>query len=183
MSSCWSCLVILEQDAQVCPICGADQTRPVVYTNPNLPQPRTLHDWGKAIGIVAIGIGVMAGILWSNLGTPSVSPAVEAAGIAAKSLRDLREALSDYALSAKDTYPSSLEGLRDRARQPAEAAQTAGYNLQYTAGPPSSDGAVRSFVIQAQSKNSDFLNLYVDESGIVRATPAGRVATAQDPPF
>lgn len=118
MSSCWSCLVVLEQGAKVCPMCGADQTRPVPYTNPDVPQPRTLRDWSMAISIIVVATGIMAGILWQNLGTQSVGPDVEAAGIAAKSMRDLREALSDYALSAKDTYPSSLQALGDRTSQP-----------------------------------------------------------------
>jgi hypothetical protein len=115
-------LVILEQGTQVRPTCGADQTRPVAYTNPNLPQPRTLRDWGKAISMIVVGIGIMAGILWHNLGTQGVSRAVEAAGVAAKSMRDLRAALSDYALSAKDAYPTSLQALGDRASQPTQAA-------------------------------------------------------------
>lgn len=183
MSSCWSCLVILEQGAQVCPICGADQTRPVPYTNPDLPQPRSLRDSGIAISIIVIGFGIMAGILWHYLGTQSVSPSVEAAEIAAKSMRDIREALTDYALSAKDAYPSSLQALGDRTSQPRQAAQSAGYILQYDAGPPSGDGAVDSFVILAQPKNNDYLNLYLDESGVVRATRESRAATAQDPPF
>ena len=183
MSSCWSCLVILEQGTPICPTCGADQTRPVAYTNPDLPQPRTLRDNGIAISILVVGVGIMAGILWYNLGTQNVSPDVEAAGIAAKSMRDLREALSDYALSAKDAYPSSLQALGERTSQPTQAAQGAGYNLQYNAGPRSSDGAVHSFVILARPKNNDYLNLYLDESGVVRATRESRAATAEDSPF
>ena len=183
MSSCWSCLVILEQGTQICATCGADQTRPVPYTNPDLPQPRTLRDSVTAISIIVLGVGAMAGILWYNLGTQSVSPSVEAAEIAAKSMRDIRKALSDYALSAKDAYPSSLEILGEHANQPTQAAQSAGYALQYSAGRPSTDGAVHSFVILAQPKNTEYLNLYLDESGIVRATRESRAATAQDPPF
>lgn len=183
MSSCWSCLVILEQGAQVCPICGADQTRPVPYTNPDLPQPHTLRDWGVAISIIVVAIGIMAGIFWQNFGTQSVSPDVEAATTAVRSLRNLREALSSYALSAKDTYPASLEALGDRASPPIQAAQSAGYDLQYNAGRPSSDGAVHSFVILAQPKNGDYPRLYIDDSGIVRATREHHAATAEDPPF
>jgi hypothetical protein len=183
MPSCWSCLVILENGAQVCPICGADQTRPVAYTNPDLPQPRTLRDCGIAISTIVVGIGIMAGILWHDLGTQSVSPALEAAGIAAKSMRELREALSDYALSTKDAYPSSLQALGDRTSQPTQEAQSAAYNLKYNAASPSSDGAIHSFVILAQPKNGDYLSLYVDESGIVRATVESRAATLEDAPF
>ena len=125
----------------------------------------------------------MAGILWHNFRTQSVSPVVEAAETTAKSLRDLREALSAYALSAKDTYPTSLEALGDRAREPMQAAQSAGYDLQYSAGQPSSEGAVPTFVILAQLKDSGYLSLYIDDSGIVRATREHHTATAEDPPF
>lgn len=184
MSSCWSCLVILEQGIRVCPICGADQTRPVPYTNPDLPKPQRLRDWGIAIGIIVVGIGIMAALLWQNFGTQNVSPEVEATRTAAQSLRDLREALSSYALSAKDTYPASLEALGDRAGQPIAAAQSAGYDLHYSAGrPSSSDGAVHSFVILAHSKNGDYPSLYIDDSGIVRGTREHHAATAEDPPF
>jgi hypothetical protein len=174
---------MLEQGAQVCPLCGADQTRPVPYTNPDLPQPRTLRQWGMAISIIVVGIGIMAGIIWQSLGTQSASPALEAAGIAAQSLRTLREALSDYALSAKDAYPSSLEALGDRASQSKQAAWNAGYDLRYIAGQLSSDGGVHSFVVLAQPKNRDYLSLYIDDSGIVRATRERHDATAEDPPF
>ena len=183
MSSCWSCLVILEQGTPICPTCGADQTRPVPYTNPDLPQPRTLRDSVIAISIIVLGVGVMAGILWHNLGTQSVSPSVEAAGIAAKSLRGVREALSEYALTAKDAYPNSLEALGTRGSQIIQAAQSAGYDLQYSAGRPSSDSGVHTYVILAEPKRSDYLHLYIDESGIVRVTRESHAATAQDPPF
>src|SRR3984893_7321889 len=36
MPSCWSCWVILEQGAKVCPLCGGDLTRPVRLVDPNL---------------------------------------------------------------------------------------------------------------------------------------------------
>jgi hypothetical protein len=182
MPSCWSCLVILEQDAQVCPTCGADQLHPTPYTNPGVPQPRTLRDLCLAIGIIVAGVGIMTGMLWHNFGSQGVTPALEAAGTAAKSMRELREALSEYALSAKDVYPSSLEVLGDRATESIRAARDAGYDLQYIADRPSSDGAVHSFFILAQPQKSGYLNLYIDDSGVVRATQE-RAATAQDPPF
>ena len=136
-----------------------------------------------AISIIVVGIGIMAGILWQNGGTQRFSHDVEAARTSAQSLRDLRETLSNYALSAKDTYPTALETLGDRASQPMQAAQSAGCDLRYIAGQPSSDGGLHSFVILAQPKKSEYPSLYIDDSGIVRATREHRAATAEDPPF
>jgi hypothetical protein len=166
----------------VCPLCGADQTRPVEITNS--PQPRTLtsflHGWGAVIAIILVGVGGMAGIFWLNLGEPSTSPALQAAGTAAKSLRDVREALSSYALS-EDAYPATLESLGDRASLPMQAALSAGYKLQYS--PQPSQGVYRGFVILARPEKSDYVNLYIDESGVIRATPENHPATVQDPPL
>lgn len=187
MPSCWSCTVIIEPGAKVCPFCGADQSQPVKFVDPNTPQPRTakslLHDWAIVIVAVVVVAGVSAGIFWHNFGGQSISPSLEAAGVAAKSLRDVREALSTYALSAKDSYPPSLNSLGDRAGLPMQAALGAGYRLEYSPKPSSGDGAPRGFVILARPEKSDYPNLFIDESGVVRATQEGHLATANDPPL
>jgi hypothetical protein len=187
MSSCWSCLVILEKGASVCPLCGADQTRPVQVVDPNLQPPitaaRLFHEWKIVIVVIGVFLGSLGGIVWHNFGEGSISPAAQAAGVTAKSLMELREALSAYAISTKDAYPTSLNSLGDRASLPLETTRTAGYRLEYSPKSSSSEGVPRGFVILARPEKSGFLNLCIDESGVVRATEDNRPATLQDPPF
>jgi hypothetical protein len=187
MASCWSCLVIIEQGATVCPICGADQTRPVKLADPHLPSPvtatRLFQEWRIVIVVIAVFVLGMGGMLWHYFGEVSTSPALQAAGVAAKSLRDLREALSAYVISTKDMYPPNLNALGSRASAPLQAAQIMGYRLEYTPRASSSETIFRGFVILARSERSGFLSLRIDESGVVRATEENRAATAQDPPF
>jgi hypothetical protein len=185
MCACWSCLAINEHGAQVCPLCGADQTRPVRVPDSNLP-PRTFkslfHEWRLVIVIIAVGVGSMVGILWHNLGGYSISPALEAAGIAGKSLREVREALSAYALS-ENTYPATLDSLGDRVSLPMQTALNVGYKLQYSPRLRSQDGAYGGFVILARPEKGNYLSLYIDELGVVRATPGNQPARSQDPPL
>ena len=187
MPSCWSCLVILERGATVCPICGADQTRPVPVVDPNLPQPVTakslFHEWKTVIVIIVVFAAVLGGILWHNFGEDSISPALQAAGVTAKSLRELREALSTYAISTKDAYPGTLDSLNNRASLPLQTALNAGYRLEYTPKSSTNETAIRGFVILARPEKKGFPNLRIDESGVVRATEESRPATAQDPPL
>lgn len=187
MSSCWSCLVILEPGVTVCPLCGADQSRPVAIVNPDAPQPVTaksfLQHWGMVIVTVVVFAGTMTGILWHNLAGPSISPSTQAAEVAAKSLRDLREALSTYVISTKDSYPSNLNPLGDRVGSPMQSALSAGYRLEYTQKPPATEGAPRGFVILARPEKIDCPSLYIDESGVVRASQENHSASAKDPPF
>ncbi len=187
MSSCWSCLVILEKGATVCPLCGADQTRPVKLVDPNLPQPLTrasfFRAWGTVIAVIVIAAGLEAGIYWYNFGGRSVSLASQAAEVAAKSLRELRESLSAYAVSTKDAYPTALIALSDRTSAPLMAARTAGYRLEYSPKLSSSESVPRGFVILARPEKSNYPSLFIDESGVVRVTEEPRSATVQDPPF
>ena len=187
MASCWSCLVILEQGVTVCPLCGADQSRPVAIVNPDAPQPLTpksfFEHWGMVIVTIVVFAGTMTGLLWHNLVGPSISPASQAAGVAAKSLRDLREALSTYTISTKDSYPPNLNPLGDRMSLPMQAALSVGYRLEYSLRPSTGEGAPRGFVILARPEKTDCPNLYIDESGVVRATQENHSASAKDSPF
>lgn len=133
--------------------------------------------------VLVVVVGLIAGIFVHNFKEQSVSPDLEAAVIAAKSLRDVREALSAYALSAKDVYPASLDLLSARTSLPMQSALSAGYNLQYIPNVTSNDGVPRGFVILARHEKSEYLSLYIDESGVVRATPENRPATVSDPPL
>jgi hypothetical protein len=187
MSSCWSCLVIVEEGSAVCPLCGADQTRPVILANPSSPQPYTkasfFHEWGIFIVVIFALAASFAGILIYNFGGHSISPASQAAEVAAKSLRELRETLSSYAISAKDTYPATLDSLGGRVSLPMQAAQIAGYDLQYSPNPSLGGSTPRGFVILARPRKGNYPSLCIDESGVVRATLENRTATVQDPPL
>ena len=171
----------------MCPFCSADQTQPVEFANPYLPQPRTLqsflHDWGRVILVLVAFAGTMAGILWHNFSVPTVSPASKATVVAAKSLRDVREALSTYALSTKDSYPADLNSFGERVSLPMQAALAAGYRLEYSPKPASNDSAPRGFVILARPEKNGYPNLFIDESGVVRATKENQLATLKDPPL
>lgn len=187
MSSCWSCWVILEKGTTVCPTCGADQTRPVHFVDPNLQpvvaQTHVVQKWKIVIAIIVVFVGSLGGILWHDFGGVRISPASQAARVTAKSLRDLREALSTYALSMKDTYPATLNAVGDRASLPLQAALNAGYRLEYVPKSSSGEAASRGFVILARPETNGFLNLCVDESGVVRATDENRPATVWDSPY
>ena len=187
MPSCWSCLVMLENGATVCPLCGADQTRPVEFVDPISPQPptlkSTLHDWRTEIVVIVVVVGLIIDIFWQNFKEESIRPDLQTAEIAAKSLRDLREALSAYALSTKDIYPATLGPLSSRTSLPTQSALSVGYKLQYLPNLSSTDGVPRSFVILARHEKSYYLSLYIDESGVVRATSENRPATVRDPPL
>jgi hypothetical protein len=187
MPSCWSCLVMLEQGAKVCPLCGADQTRPVQIVNPHSPPPVTakglFQEWKIVIVVIVVFAASMGGMLWHNFGEVSIGPAAQAAGVTAKSLRELREALSAYVISKKVTYPATLNPLGERASLPLQAAMTAGYRLEYSAKTSPGEADSRGFVILARPEKSGFLNLRIDESGVVRATEDNRPATSQDSPY
>ena len=185
MSTCWSCTVIVEQGTKVCPFCGADQSQPVTFVNPHTPQPPTLksflHDWGFPISIIIAALGIVAGLYWHNFGEPAISPAARATAVTAKSLRDIREALSTYALSAKDCYPAALSSLGNRVNLPMQAAQDAGYRLEYRPKLFANEGIPRGFVILARPEKDTYPNLFIDETGVVRTTQENRSATPKDP--
>jgi hypothetical protein len=187
MVSCWSCLVILEKGGTVCPLCGADQTRPVQFVDPDLPSPaaarHVFQEWKIAIIVVTVFVVSVGGILTHYFAKGSVRPASEAAGVAAESLRQVREALSAYVISTKGGYPATLNVVGDKASPPLYAALIAGYRLDYSSKSSSSGAVSQGFVILARPEKSGFPNLRIDESGVVRATEENRPATAQDPPY
>ena len=185
--SCWSCLVMLERGATVCPFCSADQTRPVPMVDRDLRPPitatRIVKEY-KYLIIVILALAIsLAGIFWRHFREPNITPVSQAAGVAAKSLTELREALTAYALATRGTYPTTLKPLGERASLPVEAAVSAGYRLEYRPTSSPGEAVFRGFVILARPEKSDFLNLRVDESGLIRATKKNRPATEQDPPF
>jgi hypothetical protein len=178
---------MLEQGAKVCPFCGADQSRPVQIVDPHLPLPVTAKSlyqaWKLVIVVIVVFAGSMGGMLWHNFGEASISPAAQAARVTSKSLRELREALSAYVISRKETYPATLNPLGERVSLPLQAAMTAGYKLEYSPKTSPNEAGSLGFVIIARPEKSGFLNLRIDESGVVRATEDSRPATARDLPY
>jgi hypothetical protein len=178
---------MVERGAAVCPFCGADQTRPVPMADPDLRPPitpaRIIQEYKYLIIVMLVLAVSVAGILWRNFREPDITPASQAAGAAAKSLTELREALTAYALATRGAYPTTLKSLGERASLPMEAALSAGYRIEYSPTSSPGEAVFRGFVILARPEKNDFLNLRVDESGLVRATKKNRPATEQDPPF
>jgi hypothetical protein len=182
MSSCWSCLVIIEKGAKVCPFCNADQTRPVVHVAVEPP------DLARGVGTPALRRAVIAVVLASSIlaavciyvfgGGPSSASLAEDAAI--KSLVDVRADLSTYALSSGDVYPQTLEFLGDDVRESIETAKAAGYEISY-APTMSADRMVRAYKLLARAHKSNLYNFYIDQSGVIRATTQDRPANQDDP--
>ena len=194
MNSCVSCLVIIDQDAKVCPFCGFDQARPVesvvpeprpvesVVLEPQKPRelPFVVPRWALMTMAVVCSVGIL---FWYALREPGLDRALQPEAIARKTLHDIRSAMLEYALASGDKYPSTLESLGDPVVRFVEAARNAGYEVSYTPQPSKTDGAIRGFVLLARTEKADSRNFYLDESGKMRATSENRPATIQDPPI
>jgi hypothetical protein len=184
MNSCWSCLVLLERNAVVCPICGADQTLPEVKVvlEPEDPRfsPALVRRW--AVAGVAI-LFFVAGLSWYALRAPDSDSPEQAEALATKTLFQLRSDLLDYALRSGGKYPATMETLAGRTASLVEDARNAGYEVIYTPQPSPNDGLIRAFSLTARAQTEHLRNFYVDESGQMRATGENRSATIQDPPI
>jgi len=187
MPSCWSCTVIVERDQAICPFCGADQANPVAHVNPDLPQrlrpAELIREWAVVLVVVIGGIGSLGGMVWQSFGPVRASPETRSEVEAAKSLREIRGALSTYALSTQDAYPATLNALGERANLPIQAASSAGYRIEYVPQSSAKDVAAHGYLLLARPEKSGYRNLCVDESGNVHATEESRAARMQDPPF
>jgi hypothetical protein len=177
-AACWSCLAINEQGTQICSLCGADQTHPVPIAA-TTPRGARAQDWWSVMLVILAGIGCLSGILWHNLGAPTPDAHSAMAEVIAQSLRGVRDELSNYMLSHA-TYPISLESMNDQVDNLLKSAERADYKIFYVPNPASHNGPL-GFEIIARPNRSDYINLYVDESGIVRTTRENRPATKQDP--
>jgi hypothetical protein len=175
--SCRECEQPLNQATEVCPYCGADLT---TKTAEELITPQKKRGIGRrAIFWSALIASIWAIVLFVLPPRPGTSkPEAEKSALAA--LDDVRSSLAAYA-AATGGYPSSLETLGATARTAAQDAQNAGYDIQYTPGPASADGLIKSFSLVARPGNYSYRNFYVDESGAIHATRENRAATAADP--
>lgn len=185
MNTCWTCLVILDQDATACPFCGADQRSPEATVVLEPEKPRDLVSLVRRWGVVAMVVGctLVTLLLWLTLREPAADPVTQAEAQATRALFDIRAGLSDSALRSGDKYPSTLESLGNQTVSLIEAARNAGYEVIYEPQPSRSDGSIKRFVLRARTENANYRNFYLDESGQMRATSESRPANLQDPPI
>jgi hypothetical protein len=183
MYTCRECEREINQATEICPYCGTDLSIPpdadgLVAATKRTPA-QILLRWVGLLGAMA---ALLWGFLWYILPARNGNPALEAETRATGALLELRAALGNYAEAQGGSYPVSLEPLGDRARIPAQMAQSLGYQLQYVPGPAGADGLVHNYALLARAGNFGYRNFYTDESGVLRATRENRAASAQDPP-
>jgi hypothetical protein len=184
MNSCWSCLVLLERNAVVCPFCGADQTLPEVKVVLEPEDPRFPPALVRRLAVAGVAIlFFVAGLLWYALRGPDIDSPEQAEAFATKTIFELRSDLMDYALGSGGKYPATMETLGGRTASLVEEVGNAGYAVIYTPQPSPNDGVIRAFSLTARALRVNLRNFYVDESGQMRATGENRSATFQDPPI
>jgi type II secretory pathway pseudopilin PulG len=184
MNSCWSCLVVIENGATVCPLCGADQTplpllpvaEAAVLTGPK----RVVLRWGASVVAILCLLGAAA---WFTMQTNDDDSPARAESAATTALVNIRLALSEYAISKGDKYPSTLEPLDAQAKVPEQDARIKGYAMVYTPLRSESDGLIRGFALLAQPEKENCRNFYIDQTGVLRATQERRHARIDDPPI
>jgi len=185
MVTCRQCESEINQATEICPHCGADLTAPVPGGNGDVPEKKKpsvlkiLMRWGL---LMAVLLGAMWSFLWFVVSPRTGHVALESEGHAVDALGTVRAALTAYAAAQNGAYPSSLESLGPDARQAAQMAQSDGYQLIYTPGPPGPDGTIQSYTLEARAGNYGYRSFYSDTSGVLRATTENRAATSSDPP-
>jgi hypothetical protein len=183
-NTCWSCLVIIGQGVNVCPFCGADQTPPpeIVVFEQEGPRNLTSVFLRWIIATVAISC-CLAGLLWYARLEHSKNLGEQGETTVSKAVRDIRTALSQYALASDDQYPSVLGKLGDRAAQPLQEARNESYEVIYTPKSSKKDGTIVGFELCANPGKPNHRSFYIDESGVLRATQGNRPANDKDPPI
>jgi len=181
--TCRECENEVNQATEICPHCGADLT-----DAPSLePAKPSKMKYGKLLlvwgGMLMVLLGAMWSFLWFVVTPRNAQATLQAESHAVDAMSDLRTALSAYAAAQDGTYPKTLDSLGPPAEEAAQFAQGDGYQLQYTPGPPSADGTIRSYSIEARAGNYGYRNFYSDVSGIVRWTRENRDANSLDPPI
>ena len=179
MYTCRECERAINQGTEICPYCGADLTA---------APPGTEVEGGKRnltgvlirLGLIGVALWVF---LWFSLPRESGETAARSEVVAIAALREIHAELRSHAESQGGVYPDSLESLGERIRAPAQSALRQGYSVIYAPGPAAEDGRARSFTLEARPGNYGYSSFFADESGVLRATPENRPATAQDPPI
>ena len=179
MYTCRECEQPINPATEVCPYCGADLAEVSTGMGSGIRPQKSSPKILIALSLISASIAVIAWFAfpWRMAGSKSVA---EAHGIGA--IGGLQKVLSDYQ-ATEGTFPSSLESLGPAAATVARNAQSGRYTLQYTPGSPDAQGRVRTYTLTARAGNYGYLNLFADETGIIRVTREDRAATAQDPPI
>jgi hypothetical protein len=183
MYTCRECETEINQATEICPHCGADLTSLsfAAEAPPAKPSLRNiLIRWSVLLGVLLAAIW---SFLWFVLPERQGNPTSAAENRAVQALREIRAALTDYALAEGGAYPRQFEALGERIHAAAQLSQSVSYQVQYTPGPVEADGRIRTYALQSRAGNYGFRSFYTDESGILRATRENRAATGQDPPY
>jgi len=179
MYTCHECEQVINQASELCPYCGADLTAPSGDTSAvPAKKPRLM----KVILLWSIALASLWAIAWFALPWRMAGSKPAAELRAREALTSIQESLAAYQAS-EGGYPESLEPLGERAREAAQSARSVRYSLQYTPGNPDAGGRIGSYTLVARAGNFGYLNFYVDQTGVARATSEDRPATAQDPPL
>ncbi len=176
MYTCRECEQPINQASEVCPYCGAD----LAAEEAAGPAEGVL--W-KRVTVWGAMILAMWAFLWFILPERATDAAGEAESRGLAALAEAGKALAAHH-DAHGSFPGSLEGLApaalDRLREAAQRAQSLGYRLEYTPGPPADDGHVHTFTLLARPGNYSYRNFFGNESGAVRWTRENRPANALD---
>ncbi|MBI3403939.1 MAG: hypothetical protein HY046_00585 [Acidobacteria bacterium] len=181
MYTCRECERPINQATEICPYCGADLTATGIPGVADPSPPAKGSGWKMALRL-AIPIAAMWGFLWYVLPERAGNASAQAETKALAAIREVAGVLENY-VQAQRSYPTSLEMLGEKARKPAQLAQSEGYHLEYTAGNTTDEGTVRTFVLLGRAGNYGYRNFFVDQTGTIRATRENRAATAEDPPI
>jgi hypothetical protein len=183
MYTCRECEHEINQATELCPHCGADLTLPVPGDEASKKQLSTrqiLVRWGL---LLAVLLGAIWSFVWFVVSPRSGAGAQQAESLAVQALDEVHALLSSYAAAQGGAFPKTLEPLGVLARQAAQMAQSEGYQMQYTPGPPDANAVIRSYALEARPGSFGYRSFYTDVSGLVRATSENRAATSSDPPI
>jgi hypothetical protein len=183
MYTCPECEKEINQATEVCPYCGAEPARAAEEA-----PPATKPSLGKTIFRYGVLLAAMWAFLWYVLPERTAREAARRAeNLAVEGLRAAHAELAQFAAAQGGGFPPALESLPPeslrKVKAAAEAALAEGYRLEYTPLGESAVGRVEHYVLLARPRNFGFLNFFMDDSGVIRATREDRAATAADPPL
>jgi hypothetical protein len=183
MYTCRECEQPINQASEVCPYCGADVQSEAAAEQASGAAKGVM---GKRIAVWGTMILAMWGFLWFILPERATDAASEAESRAVSAVETAGTVLRAHH-DAHGSYPNALDGLTPPSfrtlREAAQRAQSLGYRLEYTPGPPAEDGNVHTFTLLARPGNYSYRNFFANENGMVRWTRENRPATAQDHPL